>query len=351
MATVTIEQSRISLALHEAFSRTYPCEPYPGIHPSRPYIARVGNAPKLERSDEQLLINLVWTTNVAIVRDAARETHEFSSPLLSAEAAQDAIIGAATAVMETAAHDETTHVVCPPAGAIPLARMLSSMGFPKDRIHAVEISGSAGTESGTASVRTGGIHPAVLNPNHKIIVLDDIGDSHITALALAHLRHTNRNLQSPDGLPWETLIQQMREAHQNHNHAQDPRLYERFAKRTSDENIIFLPVFSKNAEALAALSQSPIQQELFARYPVTAIDNVWVVGSGLLDTGVLFSLVRERLPKDLQNHTFFSRFINPLGEWLLRIGTTVPGLVYLDPKHDHEDHILDLISHEVLGML
>ena len=162
-----------------------------------------------------------------------------------------------------------------------------------------------------------------------------------------------------DQTGWNDLEIQLRAAHDNGNNGEE--IYKLFVRACAEKNVLLLPVFSKNDQVLRALNdlvdhENPditrwqeLQSNLLDEYPITSIDNRWVIGAGLLDTGIKISVILPYLSEEIQKSDLILRLMKDEdNQWLLRIGTTVPGLGYLadDPKLNHLENIIQLVASE-----
>lgn len=286
-----------------------PEEAFPGVPAWRMDIAPVGEAPEIKHLDKVWLTSLTQYANGYFDARARQmmpgQSGEFFTIHSSHEEAHRLVRKTAEAIFTVTRDSSNVHLALFPAGAVPIAQMLLGMGYPENRMHTVDISGSQGTETGNARVK-GAIHPDLLHPHHHIVIPEDIIDS---------------------GHSIEQLIR---------------------ARNTSGVSVI--SVWSKNEAARQKLHKnaSGIQRELLQHYPITHLPkDLWVLGGAhCMDTGIFWSRVVQYLPKELQRDprvTMYTRK-EERDEWLLRAVRIGP-LAYFENQSQEENVIRFFANH------
>lgn len=315
-----------------------------GVRPARMQLAYLNEESQLPPDQEAVLVRAVKISNKTLVRDALLlgpgDEGKYSTRLLMPEETEAAITGCTQAAYAMATQHADLHLVFPMAGALPLAQRIHALGLPTTRMSAVDINGTIADTTGEASVK-GKLPQEVLDPNRFILMVDDIGDSFVSALQLALERKKYRvNLagQPYDERAGNVLMQQLKTA--NHTSGNDFPVYEDFARLCQEENVLLMPVFSKNPNAhhaLVALALENDQQEhyrwkdlqleLYKRYKTHTLPDVWVVGAGLMDIGISLEDIVDAFPPELKSHPDVAAWTGH--QVLLRLGTSIPGLVYV----------------------
>lgn len=294
-------------------------------------IAPVGsNAPDLTPEAKRFLVRLTQIGNTFLDDMAHNMAPGQDNPFFTIhetkETAGHLVHKAASAVCDATKALPNIHLVFFPAGAIPLAKLIRGMGYPDTHMHALDISGSIGTESENASIK-GSIPDQLLNPDNNIVIPEDIIDTVNTIMTFIQARGEFRDASETHKNWLRTLGERLKTAHANSNN--DPEAYADFARTAAAEHVSVLSVWSKNGQARNALlnqaccvspAENPIQAELFKRYPMTPLSpTLWTLGGDYtLDTGILWSRVARMISTDLQRDPRVKRYIGPDGEWLLR---------------------------------
>ena len=258
----------------------YPESPFPGVPAWRMDIAPVGTRPpELTPEARQFLVRLTQMTNrhfdeTAVKMNPGGKNEYFNIRATESEA-HILIQKTAKAVYEVVRDNPRAQLVFFPAGAIPLAESIRNMGFPTRRMHVLDISGSVGTESGSASIKNT-IPAELLDPDNDIVIPEDIIDSVDTIFKFIQARGNARDNSAKHIKELQDLGEQLRTAHENGNN--DPAAYAKFAEVAAQEHVSVLSIWSKNNQARKALmheaccvtpSANPIQQKLFNLYPIT----------------------------------------------------------------------------------
>jgi hypothetical protein len=346
----------------------HPEKPFPGVPLWRMDIAPVGlNAPKLTPDARQFLVHLTQKANGffdGIARNMVpEEGGEYFTIHSTKETAMQLVHKTAETVYYVTRDIPNAHLVFFPAGAIPIATILQDKGYPAERMHALDISGSQGTESGSATVN-GIIARKLLNPAHNIIIPEDIIDSVITIFKLIHARAAARD-NSPKHIAWlRALGERLRAAHTNGNN--DPAVYADFARAAAVEHVSILSVWSKNEQARKALinqaccltpKNSWIQKELFECYPITPLPpKLWVLGGDyVMDTGVLWSRIVPNLDIRLHTDPRVTQYMNKTAdgkthEWLLR-AARIGSLAKFDTEGRQKTNVINHIARLATQML
>ena len=330
-------------------------ESFPGVPAWRMDIAPVKVAPHLSPKTTNFLLNLIKQSN-SLFDDLARpmipgESNDYLTIHSTGETAKTLAHKTAEAVYEVTSDIPNAQLVFFPAGAIPIATDIRFMGYPVKRMHALDISGSVGTESGFATVN-GTIAPELLDPSNNIIIPEDIMDSIDTLFQFIQVRGLNRDTSQQHTLWLKALGERIQTAHANGNN--DPAAYADFARAAAEEHVAILSIWSKNEQARQAITkqaeirspnESWVQKNLIECYPITPLpSNLWVLGGNYtMDTGILWSRIKKQLPDRLQHDPRITKYIGPNGEWLVRAGR-IKALAYLETKNQVEN-VIRSIAH------
>ncbi|MCX6791610.1 MAG: hypothetical protein NT149_01060 [Candidatus Gottesmanbacteria bacterium] len=352
----------------ETKSVTRPEEPFPGVPRWRMDIAPVGpHAPELTPEAERFLVHLTQKANGffdGIARNMAPgERDEYFTVHTTKENAEQLVHKTAADVHEVTKDYSNVHLVFFPAGSIPIARLISDKGYPSHRMHVLDISGSTGTESGSAVV-TGTIPRELLDPTHDIVIPEDIIDTVNTIFRFIQARGEFRDPTETHKNWLYTLGRRLKMAHANGNIYLSA--YADFARAASEEHVSVLSVWSKNEQARRAIwiqafgqpasSQTRIQQELLMCYPIMSLPpTLWALGGDyVMDTGVLWSRIIKKLPPALQKDPRVTQYIGPTvddktSEWLIRAVRIGP-LAYFETK-DQETNVIKFIAKHASRLL
>ena len=247
-----------------------------------------------------------------------------------------------------------------PGGGIPLYQSVRALGFPEKRMHALEISGSAGTQTGRAEIKQD-IPKELLDIKNIILIPEDMGDSYITIFRFIMARSLARDPSSKNAEFLYTLLKELQLAHDNHN--KDAVAYQFLVDVASKENVVLKPVWSKNEQVSQKIKEiayswfSPftewksIQQALLKKAPIKEYPyDKWTVGANIMDTAILAQTVRQALHPQFRDDPRITRFIgepdenDKLQQWLARAALISP-LAYLDPSKNHEKNIINLMAY------
>jgi len=372
--TILIEQFKGNLLHHEApsiphalieeaYASTYPRAPFPGVSPERMDISRVGRAPHLPPDVEKFAVELTHAINLELTISAQSlvpgQSGEYMTMLKSPAETEEIISRAAQAVYTVAMRHPEIPIICPPAGATPLARLLAAQGIPEDRIHSPEIKGTVGTETGNAHITAGSLPRSIIETMSPKILFEDIPDSCSTTAALALELFKAKYPSRYDQAAAHEMRLRLKIANTN-GHA-DREVYKLLAELCAEVDLVPVYVMSKNVRFSEALYRTSIKyaithpafsqtiNEIFELHPVTEIPKYWVTGPA--DTGLTLSRIRERFHgTHLWKHPLFTHGIrSENNEWLLRLGQ-IPGLAYLNPALHHEEHIIELAAKKFAWM-
>lgn len=305
-----------------------------GVPPWRMDIAKYGDyAPDLTTEAAQFLVRLTRTTNTyfdTLAHDMLpEESNEFFTIRMTGTEARKLVYDTAKAVCDVTRDSPNVHLVFFPAGALPIAELIGTLRYPAERMHALEISGSKGTETGSAVIK-GTIPPELLDHANNIVVPEDIVDSLKSIFLLILARGIQRD-NSSDHVAWlRALGERLKYAHKHS--IQDPAAYADFAEAAASEHVSILSVWSKNKQAQQAIirqntcGNSTLQRDLLQAYPMMPLPKTfWALGGYyLMDTGVLWSRIREHLSAHLQNDPRVTQYIKRnaegeiIGQWLIR---------------------------------
>jgi hypothetical protein len=339
-----------------------PEEVFPGTPDWRMDIAPVEDAPLLTPDAKHFLVRLTQITNCVFDAMACpmapEERNEYFTVHTTSAEARKLVHKTAMAVYEVTRDIPNAHLVFFPAGAVPIARLIRDFGYPAHRMHVLDISGSQGTESGSASVN-GAVPPELLDPAHDIVIPEDIIDTVNTIFKFIQARGVARNASEMHQHWLGALGRRLKTAHANGNI--DLSAYADFAKAASEERVSILSVWSKNEQARKAIwtqtfgqpssSHARIQQELLMCYPIMSLPpTLWALGGDyVMDTGVLWSRIVPNLDAHLQNDPKVTQYVSPTGEWLLRAVRIGP-LAYFETK-DQETNVIKFIAKHASRLL
>jgi len=322
-------------------------------------IAPVGKSPPpLSRDAIEALQHLSRQANAFFERQ--HHDHQKYFFILESESEAAAHVnGAAGAAYEVAAPNPAVQLLFFPAGGIPLAEKIAGFGFPRSRMHALENSGSMGTETGTAAIKET-IDPVLLDPENIILIPDDVGDSYKTIFLFIIKRSLYRDPSAENARRLNTLLTRVIAAHENHNN--DSETYYELARSAAAEQVVFLPVWSKNQQVNQSLytiafsrdrkfaEWKKIQCDVLNRYSIPSYSyDKWIIGGRITDTGVLMSKIIAAMRPEFRSNPLLTQYVGPAingskNEWLIRTGIISP-LAYLDPTHNHEASMIRDIAH------
>ncbi len=357
----------LDAAFADAFADHYPSPPIRGVEPRRLYVAPVGEAPRLSPEAEAFLVHVTQAVNARLQQEShARWTDGMRSPyftlMIRQRETNQSIINTIQTAYDLSELNPRLHLVFPQAGATPLAILAKNVGISSDRIHAdVDISGSNGTETGRARFRRDP-PDAILDPNNDVALGEDLADSVITTLVLARERNLRRDPKRFDAHYWMDIEQALFLAHKNGN-MENPRnpmypAYGKFVQACRKEHMVLLDVWSKNEELSSYLRAESatrgldnwLRMQTIALRALTPLVNEWVMGAGLLDTGILLSRLKDYQP-GLEDIPGFRQLIrSDRDQWLLRIGTKIEGMVYVDTNLGHEQNLIKLTADTMMEM-
>lgn len=357
----------LDAAFADAFADHYPSPPIRGVEPRRLYVAPVGEAPRLSPEAEAFLVHVTQAVNTRLQQEShARWTDGMRSPyftlMIPQRETRRSIINTIQTAYDLSKLNPRLHLVFPQAGATPLAILAKNVGIPPDRIHAdVDISGSNGMETGRARFRRDP-PDAILDPNNDVALGEDLADSVITTLVLARERNRRRDPKRFDANYWLNIEQSLFLAHKNGNmeNPQSPMypVYGTFAQACQKEHMVLLDVWSKNEELSSYLRAASathgldnwLRMQTLALNSLTPLVNEWVMGGGLLDTGILLSRLKDYQPGLVDTPRFRQLIRSDRDQWLLRIGTKIEGLVYVDTNLGHEQNLIRLTADTMMEM-
>ena len=357
----------IHRAFADAFADHYPHAPMQGVEPRRLYMAPVGEAPRLSPKVEAFLVRATITVNTRLQHESrARWADGQRSPyfalMIPPQETRQSILNTIQTAYDLSSLNPKLHLVFPEAGATPLAILAKNVGIPLNRIHAdVDISGSNGTKTGSAQFRRDP-PDAVLDPENDIALGEDLADSVVTTSVLARERNRRRDPKRFDARHWLNIEKGLFLAHKNGN-MEDPRnpfypVYEKLVEACRKEHLVILDVWTKNKEFAAYLRAASamrgldnwLRMQTIALNSLTSLENEWVMGGGLLDTGILLSRLEDYRP-ELANIPWLKQLIrNDCHQWLLRIGTSIEGLVYVDTNLGHYQNLIKLTADTLVEM-
>ncbi len=200
------------------------------------------------------------------------------------------------------------------------------------RVFPLVISGTQGTESGLAKL-AGEINPALLNAEKQVVFVDDVVDTLSTFATFVLARRRAR--QEEIGLDLMVLPEKLGEAFgQDFDQSQFRTLYQTLAELMGEENVCLATVFCKNQPFLKKLRSvaenvggewRERQLALLEKaYPIDPSE--WIIGAGLLDSGVSWRDIYE-------NHPELKELILDLPSDLdltLRVGANIPALLAIN---------------------
>ncbi len=321
---------------------------YMGVAHSRAYLAIDHRLPDTPQEYEQFLMGCVDAADRPLVREAilldVGDKSEHLKRIASPEICEEATRDCCRAAYETVRDHPRISVLYPVAGALPLSKRISELGLEQDRWAALEINGTQGATTGEAKVKTP-LPLAMLNPHYSVLIVDNIGDTFVSAAVVAIERRKyrmNGNGDGFEGRSWEDFLKKLKGASKNPK--EDRLTYQMLTGLLQEEQVFVLPVFSKNANAIAAIADladktkdrnnsnwGSIQAELFDRYlPYALPPDEWVLGAGLSDVGIRLEDVVAQLPAELRNHPMMAAWKGR--NVLLRLGVSIPGLVSIEPE-------------------
>jgi hypothetical protein len=148
------------VAIYQETKRVaHPEEVFPGVPDWRMDIAPTGpEAPHLTPEATHFLVELMPKVNEYFDHIACAmapgERDKYFTVHTTAPIAKQLVHKTAEAVYDATRTLPNSHLVFFPAGAIPIAKIIQKMGYPSDCMHALDISGSKGTESGSSTIKS-----------------------------------------------------------------------------------------------------------------------------------------------------------------------------------------------------
>lgn len=324
---------------------------------ARLHISQAGSAPVLSEQDRDFLVQVAIAANRKLTYGSLLlddgDENQYLTRLVNPRETIPLMDRTVEAVYEIAGGNRYMQVVCPPAGATPLARLLhDTYFFPGHRIHSPEINGSSGTNTGEATLKTGHLASELTNSFNPLVFLEDVIDSGNTMLEVARMRNKERDPLEYNEAWWKNLARRIKEAHDDH--LADPLLYETYVRTIAQERIYVVPLISKNPHMLAALRElvfknddprfsdwRAIQQSFMRLAPIKEIEpDKWILGLGL-DTGIKFSRMAKEQPGLRELLPVY--VLDDQNQWIVRAGATTVGINYLRTM-EQERHIVRLLA-------
>jgi hypothetical protein len=228
----------------------------------------------------------------------------------------------------------------PMSGARPLMYEFARRQKESEGIFPVWIGGTEGTSTGEAQIKKN-LPEDLLRPESIVVFADDVTDTFVTSLQLAHRRLEKSNAD-PD-LPYTgrkndlEMIQKLKKAKIPFNSEEYTQYYENAAKTYHEAGVVIAPLYNKNAhmtnilKTYASELQAKERKNVWAIAQLAALDipenrqyseNQWLMGAGVLDTGIKGSEILERLKT--QKETELAEILRASGmsDLELRIGAT-----------------------------
>lgn len=306
---------------------------------------------------QHFLVHLTQTANQFFDEIACSmapgERNDYFTIKTTKEMARRLVDKTAKAVYDVTRDFPNVHLVFFPAGAMPIAKRIQKIGYPASRMHALDISGSKGTKSGSSRINET-IDPVLLEPGNHIVISEDIIDSVNALYTFIESRGINRDPGPDHVIKLHTLAERLKAAHDNGNN--DPHAYAEFARVAAEENVSILSVWSKNEQAQKALvnqaccitpPENLIQKDLFFHYPITPLPSkLWVLGGDyVMDTGIVWPRIHKELPASLHNDPRISQYT----DWLVRAVRIGP-LAYFETE-EQEANVIRFFAGRATEML